>query len=390
MHVLVIPRGLYDIPSLPGQGIFEMHQVDALKSAGIEIGVVSSGFLSMRTLGRRIHYERIQTRDGQRVFRSYRRGYRPGRLRPPEAAARSLYRTFRSLIVDYLKAFGRPDVVHAHNQLEGGLLASLLYEDFGIPYVITEHSSRYASHPSQVVRDLQALERVAANAAAILPVGRRLAFNLSEAYSKHLRHKIRVVPNVLDASLLSQGTQVSEPRHPPVVVGLGHLIPRKNYALLVEAFSALPTDARLVIGGSGRELDRLRVLSQRLGVSSRVDLPGRLGRAEISSLLRGASIFAHPSNNESFGVVVIEALACGVPVVATASGGPEDLVKSEDGLITPVGDVKAFTDALAQVYSQRYDYDRNRIAEDCRHRFGPEAFTQQMQEVYRDAMTNSD
>jgi glycosyltransferase involved in cell wall biosynthesis len=387
MHVLVMPRGLYDVPNVPNSGVFERHQVAALRLAGLRVGVLSGGVITARHLGRRFPYQPRDVVDGVVIHRRPRRAYLPARWEDPLAGARRSYRRVKPALEDYVRSQGRPDVIHAHNLASGGLVARHVYEDFGIPYIVTEHTSTFARDPQEVRDAAPVMSAAAETSARIVAVGHQLAGNLRLGLPPDVAGRITVVPNVVDPLLLRE--PIAQQTGPYTVSALGELTPRKNYGLLVQAFAnaELPGDSRLVIGGSGPEAARLVSLAEQLGIADRVRLLGELDRAGVTRLLREAAIFAHPSNSESFGVVVIEALAFGIPVVATASGGPEDIITSDIGRLVPTHGVEQFAEALTDMCERRTDFCPTRIREICRARFGPEAFAASMLEIYREAVS---
>lgn len=387
MHVLIIPTGIYPMPRFPLNSVFEQHQVEALRGAGVQVGVLSGGVITTRYLGRRIPYLEHDLVNGVPVYRAHRRVYLPARLGSRLTRAERTYGGLKPLLEEYVRAHGRPDIVHAHNLTAGGLVACLIADDFGVPYVVTEHTSTYASDIGAVRRDLSILTRAAAHASTIIAVGSQLADNLRGSLGGELSERVVVVPNVVDPAFLAKPLAKSTSR-PYTVAGIGSLIPRKNYELLLRAFAgaALPADARLVIGGDGPRLGRLRALAEDIGLSERVDFLGRLSRQDVVRLLQQSHLFAHPSDSESFGVVLIEAMAFGVPVLATASGGPQDIVTPDVGLLTAVGDVDEFADSLSELFRRRWDFDARQVRESCRIRFGAETFAARMAEIYRRAM----
>lgn len=386
VHVLVIPRGLYGVPRIPIAGVFERHQVAALRLAGMQVGVLSAGVITARHLGRRFPHPPEDVVDGVVVYRVPRRTYLPARWEDPLAGARRSYRRLKPALEHYLRRHGRPEIIHAHNLASGGLVARHVYEDFGIPYVITEHTSTFAGDPQAVQHAVSAISPAAETALRIIAVGERLAANLRFGLHPNVAGRVIVVPNVVDPMLLCE--PIPQQTFPLTVGALGGLIPRKNYELLVQAFAnaGLPRDARLMIGGSGPQGAQLVALAERLRIQDRVHLLGQLDRTGVIRLLGQAAIFAHPSNSESFGVVLVEALSLGVPVVATASGGPEDIITPDVGRLVPVQDVARFTHALTEVYEQRADFCPVKIREFCRARFGPEVFATKMLAIYREAL----
>jgi glycosyltransferase involved in cell wall biosynthesis len=130
--------------------------------------------------------------------------------------------------------------------------------------------------------------------------------------------------------------------------------PRKNIDLLLEAYAKLPSElhdvVRLVLAGSSGPPDAFWRRAASLGLSEKICYIERPDQNALIRLYREASVFALPSDEEGFGVVLIEAMACGVPVVSTRSGGPDGIITDgEDGYLVPLDDVAALSLRLAQL-----------------------------------------
>jgi glycosyltransferase involved in cell wall biosynthesis len=142
---------------------------------------------------------------------------------------------------------------------------------------------------------------------------------------------------------------------PPVVVAVGRLTAQKDFATLLRAFAMLPrSDARLAIYGEGPERAHLEQLAEHLGVAGRVDWRGYL--PDPWSAYTSGRCLVLSSQNESFGNVIVEAMASGLPVVATACGGPSEILEGGRlGKLVPVGDAVALSVAIAQTLDQPGD-----------------------------------
>jgi len=134
------------------------------------------------------------------------------------------------------------------------------------------------------------------------------------------------------------------------VLGLGRVVPKKGFDLLLSAFATVaeghPT-VGLVIGGDGSARRDLIRQAAELGVADRVVLPGRLDRAQVAWAMANAEVFALPSRVEPFGIVVIEALRAGRPVVVSARGGAPEIIRdSQEGLVADPFDTAEFSAAI--------------------------------------------
>ena len=158
----------------------------------------------------------------------------------------------------------------------------------------------------------------------------------------------------------------------------------KNHALLLaafaDAFAGDPT-TRLHLAGDGPIEAELRRLCREQGVEGQVEFLGNLAAERLRAAMARADAFALASNGETFGVVVIEALAAGLPVVSTASGGPDHLIDASNGLLVPTRDRSALRDALIEMRRRAASYDRAQIRADALRRFGPAAFVSRFEEI---------
>ncbi len=242
----------------------------------------------------------------------------------------------------------RPDVVHAQSPFVSGVMARRLARRVGAPLVFTHHT-RFADYghylgplarPGAAVTDAY-LRRWWAGCAAIIAPSAQLAAEIEERLDPR-RHRplVRVVPTGIDVAAIRGLPRIDArrlsgwPDDALVVASLGRLAAEKNVAELVDAFERAAVRQprlRLLLIGGGPAEERLR---HRAAARSTMHLTGPLPRLDALSLLRGADIFAFASRTETQGLVLAEALACGLPVVAL--DGPaitESIRNGVDGLI---------------------------------------------------------
>ena len=226
----------------------------------------------------------------------------------------------------------RPDVVYAHFLVPSGLAAGLAAR---APLVVTAHG--------RDVRNVGAIPGVRAatrltvrRAAAVIAVSDYLRREL-EAKVPEARGKTEVIDSGVD---LERFRVEPAPPDGPAYLCLGALTERKNVLRLADAFARLDSGTLTFVGDGP--------LRTSLQGRARVELVPKVAHHEIPARIAGAHVVCQPSLVEPFGQALLEALACGRPVVATSIGGPPEFVPPEAGVLVDPLDVDALTDALTR------------------------------------------
>jgi glycosyltransferase involved in cell wall biosynthesis len=223
------------------------------------------------------------------------------------------------------------DVIHAHSWLSG--LAALAATR--VPVVQTFHplgviEQRYADIPPARIRMERALARGVARVVATSADQVEELLRMGAT-----RDRIRVLPAGVDVEHFRREGPVAAKGDRPRLLCVGPLEPRQGFDTAIQALPAVPA-AELVIAGAGPELGRLVRLAERCGVADRVRLVDAVSDADRPALLRSADLVVCPPAYEPAGIVALEAMACGVPVVASAVGAFLDtVVAGATGALVP-------------------------------------------------------
>jgi glycosyltransferase involved in cell wall biosynthesis len=229
-----------------------------------------------------------------------------------------------------------PDVVHSHFWMSG-LVAVFAGRGTGVPVVHTYHALGTVKRRHQGKADTSPSGRIAyerlvgkSSARVVATCGDEVA---ELARMGITGPKVSVVPCGVDCDQFQPDGDWLPTRLPQRVVAVGRLVPRKGFAELVAALAHCPDTELVIAGGPDQarlaedaEAQRLHAIARRHGVADRVRLTGQVSRDRMPALLRSASVVACVPWYEPFGIVPLEAMACGVPVLATAVGGLTDTV----------------------------------------------------------------
>lgn len=297
-----------------------------------------------------LHYNRqipeIEVIDGIEV-------YHPRYFMTPKVG-RSLYGFFFFLsLINKVKTIQNTfdfDLIYATWAYPDGFGSYLISKVLKKPIIIKTHGSDINMYARYYLRR-KMIAHALANSNAVIAVSNALKDRLVAIGVPH--HKVVTVTNGIDNTLfrpLPQNTcrrDLALPENIKIVLFIGNLVPVKGVRFLIEAFSRLSglKDEHLVLLGDGDEKAELVKMAERLHLADRIQFVGRQPHDVIPLWMNACDVFCLPSINEGCPNVILEALACGKPVVATDAGGiPEIITSDKQGIIVPAKN----TDALAR------------------------------------------
>jgi glycosyltransferase involved in cell wall biosynthesis len=271
-----------------------------------------------------------------------------------------------------------PDLIHAHFFLAGAP-AVLLARRRALPVVVTEQWSIF-TRPDQSELT-PALRRIASfaygGADLVLPVSRALQAGI-EAHGLH--PPMRIVPNVVDTGLFHPaGARNGR------LLSVGMMVEAKGQEYLLEAIALLAAqgrDVQLDLVGDGPLRPQLEAIVAARGLGERVRFLGLLPKPEVAQRMAEAGLFVLTSRYDNNPCVVIEAMASGLPVVATAVGGIPELVDERSGRLAPPQDPAGIAAEIAAALDGLAQYDRDAIAVEARRRFGQAEIGAELAGIY--------
>jgi glycosyltransferase involved in cell wall biosynthesis len=279
------------------------------------------------------------------------------------------------------------ELVHAHVGYPEGVAAARAAARLGVPLILTEHATFLASlFAEPVVRDRY---REAAMAAArVIAVSRMLADELLSTFPE-LGGRLVVIPNTVDVAAFGGGAPAD--RVPGELLWVGNRTETKGIATLLRAFAVVherrPETVLRLIGRSFRPEHETgwQRLAGELGVAPAVRFEPPADRAGVAAAMRRADLFVHPSTRETFGVVAVEALASGLPVVASDSGGVTEVLGDDPdrlGALVPVADPAALAAAIIGALERRTSFDPASLRAHAEEGFGAARVARRIVELY--------
>jgi glycosyltransferase involved in cell wall biosynthesis len=325
--------------------------------------------------------------------------FRPGRLPLLRGIVYNI-RYFQSYYMGWKiikKDWGYPTLAHVNVIDRAGYFALFLKKIAGLGYVITEHSTPDIDFVKGVTQSthipLRMLRQIVIRNSGMMNVDSQASLRYLEMCG--FEGKFRVIPNVVEIDeRLAVAPKEQLRSGKKICVHISILIARKNVADIIRAVAAIYHTQRRkeiefhIVGEDGQEA-QLRALASTLDVFDKaVFFRGFLSEEEKGRLLASADFHILNSNEEGFSVVTAEAISYGIPVIATACGGPEDFVTPETGILIERNNLSQLEKAILHMLDHSGEYDRTALQEFGRAHFSPTSVAEQTYDLYRTALTS--
>lgn len=381
MHILEIPSFFP-----PYGGLFCLDQAKALADLGHEVRILSNVQLGV-TIGWKdyltLPWHRYEHEmEGITVCQSYQRGI-PRVVRPNVKRWVSIV---HSMFRDYIAKYGIPDILHAHCAKWAGYAAMQLSEEYGIPYVITEHLSilifkeEFVAAPSKAWQ-IPLLTEAYNKADLVIPVSEELVDSLSCYFGKDYRWQ--AISNIIDMDFFHYQQRPLIQDRPFRFCCLANYWSLKGYDILFDAFRRLRTmgvKAELHIAGRGTDSPACR---QQL--SEGMFTHGLLDKSGVRNLLYQCDALVLASRSEVQGLVLLEAMSTGVPVISTEAI-PASVRMTEGAVYVSINDVGALVNAMRE--TMRHQYDSQALSAQVATFASPEVIGKKIESVFSDILAS--
>lgn len=373
----------------PDGGYFFKEHSEAILAMGWQVDVLVNRVLGVRKVMQvglsAFGGYRVEDENGLRVIRSvYLKipGNEKQNIERWSAGTARLYKR-------YEKEFGKPDLILTHSVTWAGFAASLIKKLYGIPYVVVEHRSFFVwstEKARQMVKPyyLPFFEEAYTNCSRLVPVSASLLPGLKELLP-WIEEKIEIIPNMIREDMfLPPG--VMRNHEPFIFFWAGRLEHVKGLDVLIEAASLLKErgveNFFIRLAGKGSLKTELEQQASHGGVSDLLHFLGRISREEMQKEMQKASCFVLPTRYEAFGAVLIEAMATGLPVIATRSGGPDTIVNPDNGILIDPEDAEQLAKAMEEMMQRIDDFSEKQIRQQSIDLYGQSNVMKQYQKLF--------
>jgi glycosyltransferase involved in cell wall biosynthesis len=374
MHVLIVSHN-YPTPIDNGFGFFCKHQAEALAQEGHRVGVVGPLFISLKTIfkAKKFYFgfksfleNRVQTYLWVGFSLPKARGIRYFLLK--EIGKRMIDR--------YVRKYGTPDVLHLHVFVaaEVAIYASAKYN---LPLIWTEHFSDAGRNTiSGVERKL--ILKLIVSAKVKIAVSQFLAKRLHENFHS----SFTVLPNVYDSNIFKIDLSIKKNENFTFLT-VAYMQPIKNHIRMINAFELLSNlPVILIMVGIGDMYETLKRIVIDKNLSNKVKFLGEQNSVKVAIEMNQAHAYIVSSDFETFNVSLVEAMACGVPVVSTKCGGPEQIIMSTELGILTEKTPESLADGMRYIYENACKFSPNILSKYAFENYSLNVIAKKLTDIY--------
>lgn len=275
----------------------------------------------------------------------------------------------------HIDRFGMPDVLSAQASYPAAIVAAVLSQRYAIPYTVTVRMSPFPFNEFLNANGSlkQIIARPLTNASALIATSTSLKTTLHHFGL----HQVHVVNNPVDTGFFKP-----KPRKEAYCLLVGRMEEQKGVDLLLRAFASIESDLKLRLAGEGSLCQEYKDLARHLDIEHKVEWLGELSREEVRNQMQGCSFYVLSSRHETFGNVLLEAMSCGKPVLATECGGPSDIVDERTGILCETS-AEGLRSGLEIMLKKRAQFNSNEIRSYVESNFSPSVWAQNLESVFK-------
>jgi glycosyltransferase involved in cell wall biosynthesis len=285
-------------------------------------------------------------------------------------------RKYGKSIMEYIDQEGEPDIIHAQSYMAGLVCAEIRWKT-NIPFILTERVSSFISGNVPIQHSQLILD--ALNAANMITC---VSPGLKSYLEYYTDRPIEVIPNFYDPTIFYNDPLVQKNKK-FTWISVGEPAQVKGLDLLINAFAKIKqkltdVDMQLILVDRINEQKELIQLSKQLNVENDITWTGLISQVELAVILRQSHVFVSASRTETFGKAILEAQACGLPVIATKTDGANFIMSSsEQGVLIKLNDVDVLSDAMIDMFSNYEKYNSEKIVNAVRLQFSKDIVVSQ-------------
>ena len=393
MHILLV-LSWYKTPEKPINGTFFEEHARMLQKKGYKVGVLCPTFdgrFSLKTAFSQF-FKNSQPNDfidkGIPTMYSHSTALFPSRFQKMNFwfANFMTYWKYKK----YAKQYGKPDFIHAFSVFIAGWSARYISKKENINYVFTENTNSIINS-KWITTDKVTREVIKQTFSEAKAVQIKSSFFKQQLIDIHniSPDNVTIIPNFVNPIFYE--TFIRKEKSSPFILSyIASIDKRKQQDLLLEALVILSVrgyDVKLNLIGDGSEKKALIEYTKEKMIQHLVIFMGNQSRETVKQEMDKSHLILSASKLETFGLSVIEAFACGRPVVAIDSGGPRDTINSGNGILVKENSAEKFAEAIISIINNYENYDQEKIRTGCYNKYTEDSVFKMFDPIYREAAT---
>lgn len=290
---------------------------------------------------------------------------------------------YKKIIQQYIKKKGKPDLIHVHVPMKAGIIAVWIMKIYNIPYIVSEHSSLYLNNAQNnfssrsfyfkhYTRKIFQHADFVTNVSYAIGKVLKAMFNLND---------VRIIPNVVDVKYFNY--KPKEKNNTFRWLHVSAMQPLKNVDKIIRAFkniSSIKNNWELVICGPINK--QYQQLVSDLHLQPKIKFIGEISYEKVAQQMQQSDAFIMFSKHENFPCVIIEALCCGLPIVASNVGGIAEAVNKMNGILVETNNTVQLQNAIISIMDNPDKYNHEKIASDAILKYNYQTIATQFISVY--------
>lgn len=389
MHVLVIPAW-YDIGD-PLSGIFFHDYCNAMASA-CKVTLLDLDYLPFSQRNKERSADRIAEKNYLYLGVEYRDAF-PAKLSGllKQLKQKKIFNKIAAAIQEHSDKHGKIDIIHLQSACNNCTpwIAKRLSKKLQVPYLITEHYTSFREAGDSIFQpftDFNSVKRIVNAASCRIAVSKLAKQYYKEIFGSDFEVVYNIIPDsFIDTPIAAKATNDF------TWTCIGALQKRKGQELLIRAFAMVEKqvpNSNLILAGDGPDRSRLEELVSKLDLTDKVKFTGQVTKEDVISIIDSSDIIVSASEKETFGLSIAEAFMRGKPVVSTRSGGPEELIHPDNGLLCGVNDVNDLAEKMLTGFKNYSTFDKDKIRNEAIQQFSKQAVVPLMLNKYKSILNN--
>lgn len=389
-HYLLIFTGEFKTKYSKNGGVFQLDQAKVLKKYGFKTGILAPCILSPRRIFKKYEYKSFEYIEGVPVFRDMKKNFLPGKIHFLNYFLKNQYiKLGLKMFENYVTNYGIPDYVQVFDIRFGLFVATAIKKKYKIPIIFTEYCVESLNNTLPLSENF--IKNYVKPSLSKVEVISTASKDFSKKFKKifSIKKKVFFISPVIP--IIKKEKLKIFNKDPKIYkfITVNRLDDNKNVELIIKAYCLTfqkNKKVKLIIAGDGPNFNKINNIIKKYDAFNSIKIIRNLSRDKMLNLLNKSNCCLSSSYHETFGVILVEALSRGIPVISTKSEGPLEIINDLNGLLVPINNKYLYAAAMKKIFNNKSKYIKNnkKIISDIYKRYGHEKYINKLNNIIRD------